>query len=171
MDKNHIDLIYSLIISQKPRSILELGIGSGFLTCKILEAISYNEIHQTTFDCVDNFIDWGYNIPDHIREIRGINIIINSEENFVKSCKNKYDFIISDADHPNCHRWITETCSLLNDGGILIYHDVTNQDFPNLKSILDHFNKLPTTYSTLLFNKSSKANERCSRGLLIINKK
>jgi predicted O-methyltransferase YrrM len=171
MDKNHIDLIYGLIISQKPRSILELGIGSGSLTRRILDGMLYNEIQSTTFECVDNFIDWNYNIPDHIGKMHGMNVIVSSEESFVKSCTSKYDFIVSDADHANCHRWIKETCSLLNDSGILIYHDVTNQDFPNLKNILTYFNELPIMYSTLLFNKSSKTSERCNRGLLIVNKK
>jgi predicted O-methyltransferase YrrM len=169
IDQNHAELIYSLMICKKPKSTLEIGIGSGLITTKIINAYRYNNL-PLNVDCVDNFYDWNGIIPDHIKAIDGINLISLSEEKFTYTCDKQYDFIISDADHFNAHKWIKQTCSLLNNSGILIYHDITNNMFPNLATILDYFNQNKMTYSSLLFNKSTLPIERCHRGLLIVQK-
>ena len=169
IDKNHIDLIYSLLICAKPIKTLEIGIGSGLVTQKIVEAYEYNKI-KPQIDCVDNFFDWNQHMPEHISKLKSVNIINMSEEHFISSCNNTYDFIISDADHYNTHKWIDQTCGLLNKSGILIYHDITNSMFPNLLSILNYFQTNRTNYSHFLFNKSTLAGERCHRGLLVIQK-
>ena len=167
IDSNHLSLIYSLIISHKPISCLELGIGSGATTQKIIEAFEYNEI-EANIDCVDNFFDWQGNCPQHISNLKGINIINSSEHDYLRSCLKKYDFIISDADHYNTHQWLVETLNLLNPKGILIYHDVYNIDFPNLVTLIDQTKKMNLNH--MIFSKNSKANERCNRGLLVIQK-
>lgn len=165
IDSNHIELIYSLIICHKPNNCLELGIGSGLTTKRIVQAFDYNEI-VPNIDCVDNFFDWNGNCPDHIKELTSINIIINNEYDFLTSCNKKYDFIISDADHNNTDRWLDKTLQLLNAGGMLIYHDVTNVEFPNLKKLIEQAKTLRLNH--MLFTKNSKMNERCNRGLLVI---
>ena len=43
VDFCHGDLIESLVKCHKPKSVLELGFGSGFTTRKILAALDYNE--------------------------------------------------------------------------------------------------------------------------------
>lgn len=170
MDKNHIELIYGIIISQKPKKVLEIGIGSGLLTQKILSAFAYNCM-EINLDCVDNFFDWSGKIPSHILKLKNINLIQTSEENFINTCETKYDTIISDADHFNSHKWIEKTCALLNDGGILIFHDITNKMFPNLLSIISFFESNTNTYSYVIFNKNSRNDERCDRGLLVVHRK
>lgn len=170
MDQNHIELIYGLIISHKPMSVLEIGVGSGFLTKKIIAGFEYNQI-KIDIDCVDNFFDWNGNAPRHILNIPNINLINKSEHDFIESCNKQYDLIVSDADHFNCHRWIEETCKLLKPSGFLVYHDVTNKSFPNLLSIKEYFMQLPEQYSSLLFAKNSRNDERCDRGLLITQKR
>lgn len=167
IDLNHLDLIYSLIICNKPINCLELGIGSGATTKKIIEAFRYNELNFN-IDCVDNFFDWGGSCPKHISELKNINTFVSSEYEYITSCSKKYDFIISDADHYNTHKWLMETLNLLNSKGILIYHDVNNIDFPNLKSLIDQVEQLNLNH--MIFNKNSKINERCHRGLLVIQK-
>jgi predicted O-methyltransferase YrrM len=165
IDLNHIELIYSLIICHKPNNCLEIGIGSGLTTKRIVQAFEYNEI-VPNIDCVDNFFDWHGSCPEHIQALKNINITIASEYDFLVSCNKKYDFVISDADHRNTDRWFDKTLQLLNPGGILIYHDVTNTEFPNLQKLIDQTKKLKLNH--MLFTKNSKRNERCDRGLLVI---
>lgn len=168
MDENHIDLIYSLIICNKPKTILEIGVGTGAVSLKALQACEYNEITPQIV-CVDNFFDWKGKPPREFEEAsKKFQFVISDEKSFVKSCKDSFDFIISDADHHHTHEWVESTYSLLNKGGILIYHDVTNRDFPNLFGIVNWARKKGVTH--MCFNSSSKPNERCERGLLVIKK-
>lgn len=168
IDDNHLMLIYALIISNKPKNVLELGIGSGKTTQTIINGFIYNQM-PLSIDCVDNFYDWGGKSPDHIKDLYSlVNIINMSERTFITNSTKRYDFIISDADHSHAHLWIKETINLLNDNGILIYHDITNPSFPNLSDIIKYMNNF--NYKYLLFNKNSLPNERCERGLLVIQK-
>lgn len=170
MDDNHIHLIYSLVICSKPKSILEIGIGSGSVTDQLIKANTYNEI-DATITCVDNFYDWNGNPPpeyEEIKKIRNIQYIISDEQSFVKSCNTKYDFIISDADHHHAHLWIDKTFEILNTNGILIYHDITNPQFINLSKIVEYVKD--NNINHMIFNQSSLKSERCERGLLVIKK-
>lgn len=168
IDDNHIQLIHSLIICNKPSTILEIGVGSGLVTKTIINAFRYNEIINK-ITCVDNFLDWNGNTPAGFETFHhDIEFIKSDEKKFIYTCDSKYDFIISDADHHHTNEWVDKTFSLLNNGGILIYHDVTNIDFPNLFDIIRFVQNNNIRYT--VFNKSSKSSERCERGLLIIFK-
>jgi len=168
IDHNHIELIGSLIKCNKPESILEIGIGSGLVTNKIIEAVHYNHM-KLNLTCVDNFIDWNGHVPIGFATFKDlINFISSDEKSFVAKCELTYDFIISDADHHHTNEWVDKTINLLNKGGILIYHDVTNKDFKNLYNIVIHAQKHRLNH--VVFNKSSKPGERCERGLLVIFK-
>jgi hypothetical protein len=166
MDDCHIELIYGLLISHKPKKVLEIGIGSSIVTNKILEAFDYNDIYPR-ITCVDNFIDWG-NIPPINTSVYQNRYIVSNEKDFIENCNEKYDFIVSDADHEHTNEWFDKTFDLLEDNGILIYHDVTNYEYPNLFSIVVMCKEKGINY--LLFNRSSLKNERCERGLLVIQK-
>lgn len=171
IDKAHCDLIYGLIVAQKPRSLLELGFGEGASGAHISEAIAYNNI-GFDYTIVDNWHDWGGKMPENLPYLLGAKIIESDEREFVeKSCTEgrKWDFILSDADHHNSDQWFWKLYTqLLNDGGIVVLHDVTNSGFPNLESIV----KLIRAYNHrhALFNKSSRPDEECERGLLVVFK-
>jgi len=168
MDDNHIQLIYSLILCNKPNTILEIGIGSGLVTKTIIDAFHYNQM-PTKITCIDSFLDWNGNIPIGFETFHDIiDFKQSNEKDFIFNCTETYDFIISDADHHHTNEWVDKTYNLLNTGGILIYHDVTNSDFPNLFDILRFVRDNKIRYG--LFNKSSKSTERCERGLLVIFK-
>jgi predicted O-methyltransferase YrrM len=168
MDHNHIELIGSLIKCNKPKTVLEIGIGSGLVTKTIIDSFSFNEM-EIRLTCVDNFIDWNGNTPLGFETYMDIiNFISKDERTFIHECNSTYDFIISDADHHHTNEWIDKTLNILNPGGILIYHDVTNKDFVNLYSIINYVQQHKLNH--FLFNKNSKPTERCDRGLLIINK-
>ena len=173
VDVAHAELVKSLIMCHKPKNILEFGYGGGRVTDKILEAISYNQ-NSPSYSVVDNWLDVGGVIPDGLlEEYKGrAEIITANEEDFVKNCKIKFDFIFSDADHYRTDRWFSSVYSdMLSDNGILIYHDIDlsgNAMFSNLKEIYKQ--TLEKKIKHYLFNKSSLASERCERGLLVIFK-
>ena len=170
IDSNHLNLIYSLIICNKPQKSLEIGIGSGAATLKIIQGYEYNQINLD-LTCVDNFWDWNGNPPAELENIintKNINFIKSNEYNFIVSNKQKYDFILSDADHNNTDKWVDKTLDMLNNKGILIYHDITNTNYLNLYSIVEYAEK--NNLQHMIFNKNSLSEERCDRGLLVIKK-
>jgi len=168
MDDNHIQLINTLVLCNKPTSILEIGVGSGLVTKTILEALQYNQ-KPSILTCVDNFLDWNGQTPQGFDSFKdSINFINSNERDFVMGCKETYDFIVSDADHHHTNEWVDETYNLLNEGGILIYHDVTNHDFRNLYDIVRYAESRQINH--VIFNKSSLPYERCERGLMVMFK-
>ena len=52
IDDPHAMLIFGLAISHKPEQVLEIGVGSGFLTQTLLNAVEYNQ--RGILTCVDN---------------------------------------------------------------------------------------------------------------------
>lgn len=168
IDLNHIQLIHSLILSHKPQSVLEIGIGTGLVTKNIIDAFVYNQI-PLDLTCVDSFIDWNGATPIGFETFQQhIKFINKNEKDFISSCLDTYDFIISDADHHHTNEWVDKTYSLLNKKGIIIYHDVTNNEFPNLYDIIKYVEK--NNINHVVFNKSSLGTERCERGLLVVFK-
>lgn len=167
MDQCHLDLIYGITVSHKPKKVLELGMGSGIATDRLLQAFRDNDL-PLDLTCVDNWLDWNFVKPAEISkyELAGVKVITSPEKDFVFSCREKYNLILSDGDHDHAQDWFAQTFSLLNPGGILIYHDVTNPDFANLYSICTVVKRKKLSH--LLFNTSSRSGENCERGLLII---
>jgi predicted O-methyltransferase YrrM len=173
-----IDLCHSLtlkglIYSHKPTRVLELGLGGAQSLDAILDALSYNQ-QKYEYTLVDNWYDYGYKMPSGVREMYQdkVNIVTSSEENFVFSTNQKYDFIFSDADHLNAQKWFEHVYdNLLNDDGILAYHDINLIEdgcFNNLREIYYTCQKRNLKFK--LFNKNSLPDERCQRGLLVIFK-
>jgi len=175
VDIAHAELVGALVKSLKPENILEFGIGGGRTTDEIISAINYNK-NNPRYTLVDNWLDFGFKIPKEVLDKYSgkINIISANERDFVFSTQDKFDFIFSDADHNSTDQWFEYVYdNLLNDQGVLIYHDINifpelNQEFPNLVSILEKAKTRNLKYR--LFNKSSLAEERCYRGLLVIFK-
>jgi predicted O-methyltransferase YrrM len=171
IDEAHCKLIYGLVVSQKPTSVLELGFGEGVSGAHISEALAFNDL-PFDYTIVDNWYDWGGIMPDNLRQIYGAHIVQSDEGAFIGKAVErgaKWDFVLSDADHHNCEQWFWKLYTqLLNDGGIVALHDITNPGFPNLESILVMVRSL--NYRHALFNKSSRREEECSRGLLIVFK-
>lgn len=169
MDINHGLLVYSLLLSHKPENILELGIGTGYTSKAIVSAIKYNKMGKSTH--VDS-VDLWPPVGEAIQELRpilteGSQIIIDTEEHFVNNCpENQYDFVLSDADHINAHTWFDKMLFLTKPDGILIFHDVTHFSYPNLFFLVEETKRLGLPH--FVFNKNSKENEFCDRGLLVI---
>ena len=172
IDTAHAELLKGLVIAHKPTTILELGAGGGKSADAILEGLEYNQ-QSYDYTLVDNWLDFGYFMPSGLEERyegKITRIVTANEKDFIFNCQNKYDFIMSDADHNQTDQWFEHVYNnLLNDFGILIYHDINlfdEQAFPNLRTIYEKCK----TYglSHMLFNKNSLPEERCERGLLVI---
>jgi len=171
IDRAHADLLTGLVKSGKPKTVLELGIGGGQATDAILSGLEYNQ-QPYQYTLVDNWMDFDDIMPPIVKETYGgrVNLVTSGEKEFVFSCNKKFDFIMSDADHHNTQNWFEYVYEeLLNDDGILIYHDVTlTSQFPNLLQILHRCQEFNLKHK--LFNKDSLPTEMCYRGLLVIFK-
>jgi predicted O-methyltransferase YrrM len=172
IDQAHADLIYGLVVSHKPKKILELGVGGGKSADTILAAMKYNDNNADLY-LVDNWYDFNFKMPQDVFDKYSdrAKIISSDEKEFVFNTKETFDFIMSDADHYNTDQWFRYVYEeLLNDKGILIYHDINlyEESFVNLRNILSDCVELKLNH--FLFNRNSLTGERCHRGLLVIFK-
>jgi len=168
MDDCHINLIASFIEATKPQTVLELGIGSGRLTKAMQLALEFNG--TGTLTAVDNWADWQGQRPDHLKINPNIRIIVSGEEEFVKSQpSDSINLLISDADHFRSHLWFSEHVRILSPGGFAFFHDTNApQMFPGLATLPQKAQEMGLL--SIHFTKSSRSDERCNRGLLMIRK-
>ena len=172
-----IDIAHNLFlvgaaVAKKPSRLLELGIGSAFVTQSLLHALRFNGKGRLT--SVDNWLDWNGSPPPFVDGLRsaGVNVIVASEEEFVRaSPDDAYDFLVSDADHFNSAAWLDQHLRIVEHDGFLFFHD-TNQPrrFAGLATIERQISErgLPHFH----FKESSRPEERCERGwLFVVNKK
>ena len=168
VDHCHAALPFALVLSQKPQDLLEIGMGSGKSADAILEALEFNGRHRS-YTLVDNWCDFGGQMPAAVHEkYQGrIALVTADEESFVATCGERYDFIFSDGDHTRADQWFDRVYDrLLRENGILAYHDVANSSFPNLARIRQACIRRGLAHR--LFDASSRPDERCERGLLVI---
>ena len=173
IDTVHAKLLHGLVLADKPKRVLELGYGVGFATDDIYSALEYNQ-QPYTYTLVDNWSDkWTESgNPEKVKAkySNKIDIVTSNEKEFVFGCKEKYDFIMSDADHLATDQWFEYVYdTLLADNGILCYHDVMlTSMFPNLYRIVERCQELNLRHK--VFDKSSLPEEMCFRGLIVIFK-
>jgi predicted O-methyltransferase YrrM len=172
IDLAHNVFLVGSVLSRKPERVLELGVGSGYVTSSLLYALRYNRKGKLT--SVDNWFDWNGAEPAFASAFRaqGVSVIVSGEEEFVRSTPDDaYDFLVSDADHFQSHSWLDQHLRIVEHDGFLFFHD-TNQPrtFPGLASIEAQLQArgLPSVH----FKESSRPEERCQRGwLFAVNKK
>lgn len=170
IDIPHGVLILGALISAKPTNILEIGIGTGFITNLLLQGIEYNGIGQLT--SIDNFHDLGGNLPNSTLDIlktkQNINIIAPIEEkDFVYSCQeNQFDFLVSDGDHLHSGEWVDQIFKIMKPNAFMFFHDTNNKDYPNLKNY--QIKSQESNRPNYLFHKSSRNDENCDRGILMV---
>ena len=172
IDPAHNSLIHGLVRAHKPQRVLEIGLGGGTSLDTILQALDMNQ-QAYDYTLVDNWYDWSGQRPPGVTERYGdqIQIVESSERDFVATCDQTYDFILSDGDHHHADQWFDRVYhDLLAPGGIVIYHDINlvQDEFVNLRQILYTCQQQGLTH--MLFNQNSRSDERCHRGLLVISK-
>jgi len=173
VDVAHATMLTALVQANKPKTVLEIGIGGGQGTDAILAGLEFNQ-QVFLYVLVDNWHDWHGVRPEGVTEKYGsmINIIDSAEKDFVFSTDKTFDFIMSDGDHHHADQWFEHVfAELVNPGGILIYHDINLFDadaFQNLNQIYRRCQEYGLRHH--LFNRNSREDERCQRGLLVIFK-
>lgn len=171
IDEAHASLVMSLVASRKPRTLLELGFGTGQSCRAILSGLAFNGLSYS-FDLVDNWLDFGGQPPAEIAkpDYASVKVTTSGEKEFVFACQRTFEFIFSDADHHHTQEWFDHVYeNLLAKEGVLIYHDVTNTAlFPNLIRIYD--DAVRRGLHHMLFNYNSRPDERCDRGMLVLFK-
>lgn len=170
MDVAHATLIVSTVLSAKPARVLELGIGTAYLSHALLRALRVNR--RGDLLCVDNWYDWGGERPAHVTELEklGAQVACSTEEAFVRSCTPaQFGVVISDADHFRSHEWFEDTLTLVAPGGVAFFHD-TNQPevFPGLATLPSRAEALGLV--SRHYTASGGGDERCERGLLMVLK-
>lgn len=167
VDRNHALFIASVVLAAKPRAVIELGVGTAYLTWTLLDAIRYNGVGALAV--VDNWFDAGGKEPVAVtNELRaaGVMVLTASEEEFVHAAPDACcDVLISDADHYATQRWVDQHLRILTSGGWLFYHDTNNPSFPMLAEIEPQLRDRGAFVAH--FTQSSRPGERCERGLLV----
>jgi hypothetical protein len=105
----------------------------------------------------------------HVRDLRarGAKIVVSDEGVFCRSCPpNRFDVVISDADHLHSDQWLDDHLRITKPDGWLFFHDTANRDFPNLANIVARIRDLGLWHAH--FTVSSRPEERCERGLLLV---
>ncbi|MDQ6828428.1 MAG: class I SAM-dependent methyltransferase [Gemmatimonadota bacterium] len=173
LDRAHNLFLFGCLVSRKPQHVLELGIGSGFVSWTVVHGLRYNTRGSLT--SVDNWLDWKGVEPPIAAELRaaGVEIIAPvAEKDFVRSAQtDAYDFLISDADHRRSGSWIDEHLRITQHDGFMFFHDTNHEErYQGLKAIQSRIAELQLPH--FHFTESSRADERCERGwLFAINKK
>jgi len=173
IDRCHNLFLIGALLSKKPENILELGIGTGYVTLSLIHALKYNSIGNLT--CVDNWFDWGGHEPEGIDAIRaaGVNVVAPiSEQEFVNQCpSDSYDFLIADADLFLSGLWIDEHLRITKHNGFMFFRNTNRKDdLPNLQLIEKRVKELGLSYYH--FTEQSRSDEGCRSGwLFAINDK
>lgn len=173
LDRSHNLFLFGSLVSRKPADVLELGIGSGYLSWTCVYALRYNG--RGTLTSVDNWLDWKGAEPPIAARLRaeGVNVAAPiTEEEFVRTSEtDAYDFLISDADHRRSGGWIDEHLRITRHDGFMFFHDTNHEDrYRGLRAIEQRIKELRLPY--FHFTESSRPDERCERGwLFAVNKK
>ena len=167
VDRCHNLFVTGAVLARKPHNVLELGIGTGYLTWSLIYALRYNGMGQLT--CADNWFDWGMTEPAGIDKIRAAGVQVTapvSEEEFVKqSPSNVYDFLISDADQFLSGLWIDELLRICQHNAFMFFRNTNRKDdLPNLQLIEKRIKELGLHHYH--FTETSRDDEHCYQGWL-----
>lgn len=163
IDVCHNMLLFGAVMSHKPDRILELGIGDGYTTMSLLYGIKFNG--KGSLVSIDNYSYRNQAALDMLKKA-GANIVAPvGEEEFVKSqADDAYDFLVSDADHNNSGKWTDDIFRIVRNDGVIFVHDIFYN--PSVTMYLKECQRLNKPY--FLFNSSSRKDEECELGWLMI---
>jgi predicted O-methyltransferase YrrM len=169
IDLAHNALLLGMVASLKPDRVCDIGFGNGYTADSISQALQWNK--KGTLTIVENWQDSNGIMPLHAKQWSTVYDFVtfteSSEEAFIKSCPyHTFDILVSDADHSNTHKWITETFKIVRPGGVLFFHDTNSLERPNLAGIVEVVKRRRMPH--FHFTESSRPEERCHRGWLMV---
>ena len=166
LDFPHNMLLFGTLLSAKPKNVLELGVGTGYVTKSILYALAYNRVGTLT--SVDCCLDTGGKQPPLFDELRdmGADIVISTEKDFTFAQQpGTFDFLVSDADHRGAVHYINKTVEMMAPGSIMFFHDTNESRFPGLMKVEGKLRGMGINCHQ--FKECSREDERCYRGWLM----
>jgi predicted O-methyltransferase YrrM len=171
LDQVHALLLAGLVTSHKPVRTLELGIGSGYATRVILQALDFNR--QGELLSVDNFFDWNGQKPEHVRSMErerpDWRVAQCDETEFLRSSETGvFDLILSDGDHTRGYQNAPDVFRVCKAGGLVVFHDTNNELFRLLCRLPRRCRQL--RFPGFHFIRRSRPDEMTGRGLLVVEK-
>ena len=171
IDTAHVLLVAGLVASHKPQTVLELGIGSAYLSKVMLSTLEANG--SGSLISVDNFFDWKSSKPSHIQELEkespSWQVVVEDETVFVRNALDvEFDLIVSDGDHTRGYQNAVDVFRICRPAGYMVFHDTRSELFRLLARLPARARSLG--YSTFHFDKRSRDDEMTDRGLLIVCK-
>ena len=130
--------IYTLIMTAKPQSILEIGTHIGASTLHLAKALerSGSKGHITTVDILDvnkdngPWLDLGmtHRPFDYLKKLKlenTVSFVTQKSTAFMETCDQTFDFIFLDGDHnaDTVYKEISAALEKLNKGGMILLHD------------------------------------------------
>jgi predicted O-methyltransferase YrrM len=169
LDVAHAMLAAGLVVSHKPYKILELGIGSAYLTRILLAALQCNGRGELM--SVDNFFDWHGVKPDHVvdleTEFPHWKVVVRDETAYLsEAIAEGFDMIVSDGDHTRGYQNAPDVFRVCRPGGIMLFHDTNCVLYGLLRRLPRRVKSLG--FSTLHFVDESRTDEKTGRGLLVV---
>jgi spermidine synthase len=171
IDTAHVLFLAGLVASHKPNRVLELGIGSAYLSKVILSTLEANGMGSLM--SVDNFFDWNGSKPSHIQELEerspSWRVVVEDETEFVKNAqKEEFDFVVSDGDHTRGYQNAVDVFRICQPGGFMVFHDTRSELFRLLARLPKQVSNLG--FSSFHFTRQTRSDERTDRGLLVVCK-
>lgn len=133
-------------IEHKPKRILEIGVRTGLSICQLLSAYIDNSIIEKVVLC-DVFND-GYTSPELVKmNLKALNIpidkiefLIGDSKELIPQLQEKFDYILIDGSHDpqDALTDLENVSSLVNQGGVIVFDDIT-PDGMNLLPVWNDF--------------------------------
>jgi predicted O-methyltransferase YrrM len=138
------------IYSKKPKSYLEIGIGNGgsWMTFSYVNRESLEKSHAV--DNLSYYQAIGQKIEeiDYVKSflsenIKEVNFFNSNSYEYLKDCKEKYDVIFIDGDHgyEGVKSDYINCIPLINEGGIMIFHDINSKGAPGVVKFWNEYKK------------------------------
>jgi predicted O-methyltransferase YrrM len=146
-----------LLYMNRPKEILELGLGSGYVTSIIAEYADIFSASITTVDISKEKIDRAKLALSKYSEYIDYQHI--DMKDYIRNSKKTFDLIIQDSDPFSYKETLIDIAKLQIKGGVLLVHDATVVDQiycpSDLKKVINEFNlylKQSHLYTTSLID-------------------
>lgn len=116
----HYMTFFTLVLSLKAKTVLELGVRDGGSTIPFLMGLSYTNGHLTSVDINDNLI-----LRNKLQEYKHWNFIVSDAISFLQNDNKIYDIIFIDDWHDGDHvlQELNLVKNKINENSLILMHD------------------------------------------------